>query len=103
MLKIVPKKNRTEPKFIDMGPMRPPEPAAAPWAVKARINRLLKQKQRLLEDAIPESRDYLVPFIERVLVSLKKFPTENQVSSVANASNLIDIWLAGDLARKLED
>jgi hypothetical protein len=100
-MKVANKKIPTEPKFIRMA-NGSSEPAAAPRTVKARVNRLLRQKQRLVEDAIPESRDYLVPFIERVLVSLKKFPTEYQVSSVANASNLIDIWLAGDLARKLE-
>jgi hypothetical protein len=102
MLKIVPKKNRTEPKFIDMGPMRPPEPAAAPCTVKARINRLLKQKQRL-EDAIPETRALLVPYLEEVLVRLKRFPTKYQASFAANASNCIDIWLACDLTDDVKD
>jgi hypothetical protein len=96
MLKIVPKKNRTEPKFIRMA-NGSSEPAAAPRTVKARISRLLKQKERLLKNPVPETRALLVPYREEALVRLKRSPTKYQASFAANASNCIDIWLACEL------
>jgi len=85
----------TEPQFIRM-PNGSSEPAAAPRTVNARVNRLLRQKQRL-EDAVPETQALLVPYLEEVLRRLKRCPTKYQASFAANASNCIDIWLACEL------
>jgi hypothetical protein len=64
--------------------------------VKARVNRLLRQKQRL-EDAIPETQAMLVSYLETALDRLRSCPTKYQASFAANASNCIDIWLACEL------
>jgi hypothetical protein len=101
MLKIVPKKNRTEPKFIRMA-NGSSEPAAAPRTVKARVNRLLRQKQ-WLEDAIPETQAMLVSYLETALDRLRSCPTKYQASFAANASNCIDIWLACELTDNDKD
>jgi hypothetical protein len=95
MLKILQKKISPESQFIRMA-NGSSEPAAAPRTVKARVNRLLKQRRRL-EDAIPETQAILVPYLEKVLGRLKRSPTKYQASFAANASNCIDIWLACEL------
>ena len=95
MLKIANKKIPTEPQLIRM-PNGSSEPAAAPRTVKARINRLLKQRQRLV-DSIPETQAVLVPYLEEAIRRLKTCPTKFQASFAANASNCIDIWLACEL------
>jgi len=94
-LKNVLKKIRPEPKFIRMG-NGALQPSTAPRTVKARINRLLKQRQRL-EDAIPETQAMLVSYLETALDRLRSCPTKYQASFAANASNCIDIWLACEL------
>src|ERR1039457_4834967 len=96
MMKVANKKIPTEPKFIRMA-NGSSEPAAAPRTVKASINRLLKQKERLLENPVPETRALLVPYLEEALVRLKRSPTKYQASFAANASHCIDIWLACEL------
>jgi len=85
----------TEQQLVRM-PNGSSEPAAAARTVKARVNRLLKQRQRL-EDAIPETQAMLVPYVEEALRRLKTCPTKFQASFAANASNCIDIWLACEL------
>ena len=86
---------KTEPPLIRManGSF---EPAATPRTVKARVDRLLKQRQRLA-DAIPETQAMLMPYIEEALRRLKTCPTKYQAGFAANASNCIDIWLACEL------
>ena len=100
-MKFANKKTPTEPQFIRManGSF---EPAATPRTIKARVNRLLKQKQRL-EDAVPETRAMLVPYLEEALRRLNTCPTKFQAGFAANASNCIDIWLAFELTDDVKD
>jgi hypothetical protein len=95
MMIVANMKTPTEPKLIRM-PNGSSEPAAAPRTVKARVNRLLKQRERL-EDAIPETQAMLVSYLETALDRLKRCPTQFQARFAANASNCIDIWLACEL------
>jgi len=94
-MKIANTKTPTDPHFIRMA-NGSSEPAAAPRTIKARVNRLLKQRQQL-EDAIPETQAMLVPYLEEALRRLNTCPTKYQASFAANASNCIDIWLACEL------
>jgi hypothetical protein len=93
MLKIANKKIRTEPNLIDVE-NGPPQPAATPRMVKASTNLIIKQKQRvLLEEAIPETRDMLLHYLEVKLAILEKVPTKDNAHVVACAANLVDRML----------
>jgi len=98
---IVAKKIPAEPRLIRM-PNGSFEPAAAPRTVKARVNRLLRQKQRL-EAAIPVTRAVLVPYVEEALGRLETCSTKFQASFAANASNCVDVWLACELTDDVKD
>jgi hypothetical protein len=93
MLKPVDTKIHNKPKFIDRGPPIP----ASPRTLKVRRNKLLKQKQQLidLEDGDPATG--FLPLVDEQLELLEKFRNECQAHQAFWLSRMIEFYLAPKL------